>query len=184
MNIFIERDYRLIVKMLIEHKKKSDETATFQNLAEKIRVPKSYVSKVVNGKADFSSDQIFLCAQYFDLNEDQANYLELLVNYERSALKNRKDLINSKIEYLRKKYLKTEDNLNVTPSPEKSIDMARYYSDTLHLLIHQCLTINRYRLSPQLMFQDLNFPSVNIRKAIDNLVDMGVIAREGKPTRS
>ncbi|SMF56948.1 DUF4423 domain-containing protein [Pseudobacteriovorax antillogorgiicola] len=180
MNIYVERDYRTILKQLIEEKKKIDNRASFQNLAETIRVPKSYVSKVMNGRADFSADQIFLCCHYFNLDQTESRYLDLLVEIERSALQQRKDSLAKQAEAVRKPFLNTESNIEVD-SADREIEsnIEDYYLNPVNLLIHQCLSIDRYRLNIALLYKDINLPPQTIDRSLQDLLRLGIVEKQG-----
>lgn len=180
MNIFIERNYRNILKLLIDEKKDKDGRASFQQLAEEIRVPKSYVSKVMNNRADFSADQIFLCARYFALDDHETRYLDLLVEYERSALQSRKDYLLKQIDSIRQPFLNTEKNLKVESAEQLAIDLREYYLNPVNLLVHQCLTIDRYRLTPALIYKDLKIAPEEVQRSIEELLYLGIIKKQGQ----
>ena len=65
--------------------------AAFQSLAHAARIQKSYLSKVVTGRADLTTDQLYLICRHLDLDPEAARYLELLLERERSGVAERRE---------------------------------------------------------------------------------------------
>ena len=98
MNVFTETDYRTILRRVVEERKEMESNLTFQSLAEKTRIPKSYISKVVTGKAHFNYDQLFSICEILGMNQDQTDYLCLLLEQERSICPSRKKNLLAKVK--------------------------------------------------------------------------------------
>ena len=58
MSIFKHLSYREIIKDRIENWKKSGKNYNFAALAKDMRLQAPYISKVMNGQADFNNDQL------------------------------------------------------------------------------------------------------------------------------
>ena len=93
MNIYASDDYREILKTVIAEYRLLDDKVNFQNMASHIRIPKSYLSRVVHGKADLSGDQLYLACEFLNFSDKERSYLFLLLEYARAGLKRRKSQI-------------------------------------------------------------------------------------------
>ena len=56
MNLYRHLDYRIILRKLIEERRKQDAKFKQEILAEASGIQKTYLSKVLNGSADLNSD--------------------------------------------------------------------------------------------------------------------------------
>lgn len=97
MNIFRHLDYKKLISDLVDSRKKSDSKYSYAKLAEAIRVQKTYISQVVRGGAQLNSDQAYLAARFFDLSEEETEYLRLLVEWDRTQVQERKKSLLAKI---------------------------------------------------------------------------------------
>jgi uncharacterized protein (TIGR02147 family) len=176
MNIFTEKCYREVLRRTIAERKRTDHKVNFQNLADKVRIPKSYLSKVIHGKADLNTDQLFLISNELDLSEEEQNYLQLLLEYARCGVKKRRDVLGNKIEHIRKTKLDTREyvrsNLQVVNSSSKLQD---YYLDPVNLVVHIALAIPRYQNNLILLAKDLGINLKRVTKAVRTMEKHGII---------
>jgi len=107
--MYLENDYRSALRKALESRKKTDPKATYQNLAQAMRVQKSYLSKVLNQGAELSSDQLHLASKYLEFSEQQESYIELLLQHSRSVIPDRRTQILSKIQKIQAKNAETKN---------------------------------------------------------------------------
>lgn len=175
MNIFLESNYRLTLKEIVEHKRQIDRKFNFQAIAETTRIPKSYISKVINEKAHLSSDQLFLVSEYLELNENEFNFLHLLLEKDRCVIAARKKILTSQIQELRSTQLDSQKYIQANPDALDESSLEKYYMDPLNQLVHICLSIPRYQSNLQLLSQDLSITPSNLGFIVDFLEKTSII---------
>jgi len=141
-------------------------------------MPKSYLSRVIHGGADLNADQMSLVCEFLHLSESETDYLQLLLDYERSGLQNRKAKLLQKIRVLQELNQETKHHLEASSVNINSPDVAEYYLDPWLQIIHVCLSIKRYSQNPANLIGDLNLGKERVSLAIQKLEQMGLIARD------
>lgn len=176
MNIYVEKDYRIILRKALEERRKLDVDATFQGMAAFMRIQKSYLSKVLHGHAELSSDQMHLACQYLEFSEEQLGYMMLLLEYARSGLHDRKEKLGAEIGRIQKKYLETKEHI-AARTVGGAGGLAEYYLDPLYQIVHICLSIERYAHDLGLLARDLEVRPARVASAVNKLEQLGIIAR-------
>ena len=75
MNLFQLADYRDAIRQRLLELKAQNPSSSFQNLAKRCGVQKTYLSRVLSGgKAELSSDQLFLALDYLGFPEPEREY--------------------------------------------------------------------------------------------------------------
>lgn len=178
MNIFNLKDYRRIFKTLVEERKKIDDGVNFQKLALAIGSPKSYVSKVLNGTAHFSSDQAFLASQFMGMSSLETRYINTLVLLSRTKIKSHRILLEAEIESFQKEALETKQHLKKQMIEEKS-EIFEYYADPIYQIVHMGLLIEKYSREPARLAFELGVSTARISAAIQKLEQLGIVDVSG-----
>lgn len=178
MNVFTETDYRKILKTAVSERKKIAPKCNFQHLADAMRVQKSYLSRVVNGSANLSPDQLFLVCEYFEFDEKQRDYVFLLLEYARCGSKKYREAVLGKIRRIQARYLETKEHLKAKSVTGNSSGSETYYLDPLHQIVHIALSIARYQSDLALLAHDLRIPVERLLSAVQKLEQLGIISRE------
>ncbi len=113
------------VKSSLERGKLIDSTLTAQQAAEASGVQKSYLSKVLNERADLNADQLYLAGQFFQWTEEQMEYALLLLEFDRSTVQIRKKLLRGKIEQIQQKHAEIK---KVISAPSLSSNQELFYA--------------------------------------------------------
>lgn len=175
MNVFLESNYRTILRKVVEKRRAIDAKFNFQAIAAETRIPKSYISKVTTEKAHFSADQLFAVCQCIGLGENEATFVHLLMEYERSVHRDRKAYLNKRIEEMRDRALDTREHLRAQPDSLSEQALGEYYLDPMHQVVHICLSIPRFQTDPQKLSTELGLELGEIREIIGRLERLGVI---------
>ncbi len=185
MNIYSSRDYRKIISALLSDKKVVDKSYTFQAMATYMRIQKPYLSKVINNRADFNSDQLYMCCKYLELDMESYDYLSLLLEYERSTYSERKEEIYKKILEIQdskrdsKNIIKDVNQMSAIEFDNSKL--AEYYLEPTILLVHIFLTIKRFSKAPDAIKSELSLSDEQFSKILQKLVKMKLIhIEEGK----
>ena len=110
-------------------------------LAEKIRVQPSYLTNVIKERAHFSADQIHAIAFELGLSDDETQYLDLLMQWERAEFKSRKKSLHEQVQELRHKHIHADQQLLAPETALSDADKERYYLDPNIELIHLYLGV-------------------------------------------
>lgn len=178
MNIFKTNDYREIFTQVIKERRDLDPEISFQNMSAHMRVPKSYVSRVIHGKADLSPDQLFLACEYLGFTQKEHAYLVLLLELARTGLKRRKEQLLAQIRHLQAEHLDTKKHLKEAAIMDTNGDLQSYYFDPRVQLVHVCLTVPRYRKNLALLSEDLKLSTQQLLAILNKLEQMKIIARD------
>lgn len=180
MNIYESNNYRKILSELVSAKKFLDKAISFQNMAAHMRIQKPYLSKVINGSADLNSDQLYMACVYLELNEEDTNYLLLLLEYERSTFKRRRDLLHQQIEKIQ---FAKRDSKNVLKKNTQQLSGAEfdqtshieYYLDPIFVVVHVLLTLPKYLKNPNRIAEELHLSNDEFQEILKKLVSMNII---------
>ena len=177
MNVYGEDNYRLVLQQLLVERRRDEPRIGYQDLARAIDIPKSYLSKVLHGRADLNVDQIFLAAKFFRLHAEERDYLEMLLAYARCKLEDRRQILAERIEQMRRKHLDTSQHLQADIS-EPSAGIHEYYLDPVHQLVHTALDIPRFQGSLKHLADELGISLGRVQEAVGNLERLGVVERK------
>lgn len=176
MNVYAEKDYRKIIAALLEERRIDNADVNYQGLAQAMRIPKSYLSKIMHGRADLSFDQLFLAAQYFRLTFEEREYLDLLLSYARCGLADRKSALEEKIEKIRHRHFDTRAHL-AADIIDNAVGLHEYYLDPVYQLVHAALSLEKYTTSLKSLAEDLGIALSRILDAAMGLERLGIIER-------
>lgn len=178
MNIYNMLDYKSIVRSRIDSLKERDNRYVYKKVAAAISVQPPYLSKVMGGLADFNSDQMFLACRYLNFTEEDTQYLFLLLEYEKSVVKERRDILLVEIKNIQNKNLATDENIKVQKAKTDSDSLMEYYLDPLCSIVHMTFAIERYQSDIPLVAKDLGIAIDRINQIISKLERLGVISFE------
>ena len=128
-HLFTTQDYKTALREKVtERKKWAPSNFNFQKLAEFAGIQKTYLSKVLNGDAHLSSDQLYSCMEFLDIDPKESEYIELLHNYARSHLPKRRESLLKQIQVVQHQNLKTEAHLEAEQLPIEANLLMEYLS--------------------------------------------------------
>ncbi len=183
MSIFRFFNYRECLTHCVQVRQSTRPDLNFQKLAEGARVSKSYLSKVLSGKANLSGDQLFLIAQELKLSEDETSYLELLLEKERCGVKERIRLFDRRLSEMRERHLQARSFLVSEEAASVPEGLQLYYLDPWVTLVHVGLTIPTYSRNPQRLAQALGIDSKTLDACVTSLVTLGLAEHTLKGVR-
>lgn len=180
LNIYSTDDYRNVINEIMSEKKFLDKSFTFQAMANFIRVQKPYLSKIMNGRADFNSDQLFMSCKYLEMSEEEISYILLLLEHERCTYPERRKQLHKSIQKIQDskrdskniliKDIQTRDALDF----DESIHI-EYYLDPIILIVHIFLTIPRFKKNIDSIATELFLSKDHLNDVLKKLVDMSII---------
>jgi len=174
INITQIEDYREIIRI-----KTKELGHTYKILAENCRIHSSYFSRVMVGKADFSSEQIYLIGKMLDLNDWEMDYFGLLGEVESSGNNNHKSYLNKKIKKIREERQRVLKNLNAEIVELTEKDVQVYYSEVITAKIHTYLCLKKYyRNTPNLLCPILNISQKKLVNELKKLEKLNIISTD------
>jgi uncharacterized protein (TIGR02147 family) len=177
MPIFDYDDYRALLRDTVRQRKAVDSSINFQQMGAYIRVPKSYLSKVVNGSAHLSTDQAYLVARYLKLSEEEQAFFLLLVDYARTALDDRRRTLLARIHATQAAKRQTHEHLAAQKIAPGDAGLAEYYLEPLNQIVHICLSIPRYASDLARLAKDLGVANAKLLAVAAKLEKLGIITK-------
>lgn len=161
----------------------SDNTRTGlkKGLAEAIRVHTTYVSQVMNGRADLSLEQAELANDFLNHTETEGEYFLLLLLKARAGTRKLKQRFENQIQLFRDKQLNIKQRLGNSEEISKE-QRERYYSTYLYSALHVLMSIPGYS-NAEKAAQHLNLPVPLVKEALEFLEEIGIVMRNGNDYR-
>jgi transcriptional regulator with XRE-family HTH domain len=178
MEWLLETDYRTLLQKRIESGKKINPAATAQSIAGMAHVSKAYLSQVLNKRAHLNQDQLFAIMEFLDLTAEEKEFLVILLELNRSALKKRRSQLEAKLDAFRKAHLSTQSYLSAQPIVSSIDPISQFYLDPVNLLVHIALTIPRYLNDPSLLSEALDLSPERLAASLQILIRAGILIRE------
>lgn len=174
-------DYRPAIRDLIAARKRAFSNITFHSLANAVRVQDPYLSKVMNSKAHFNGDQLYLATRFLSLADEEVAFLQLLHDFQTSTIVERREHLQTKIRNFQDQHLNTRKHVQADSLPINSEGSGgssdAYYLDPLHQIIHVALSIPRYQKSVDRLAKELLIPIQKVRVMCASLEAMGLAKR-------
>lgn len=182
MNIFSYQDYRELLRAAVKERKQFEPAFGFHALAHAARIQRPYLSKVMKGLAQLSSDQMFLIASCLRMEPSEQEYMQLLLDHDRTVLAERKNQIAEKIRLIADRHRDSAAHLKA-----KTIDvhtdaqggMADYYLDPLVQIVHIAISIDYFSKNPSALAAELNIPGTQVHAILATLERLRLAHREG-----
>lgn len=176
MNVFAYNTYKEFLKAYIMQ---NELHGIISQVASACGCDRTYISQVLNGKAELTPDHIIQFCEYLSLNETETNYILLLSLRDRSAsIKARKSL-DIRIKQIKKDGLTVSHKVLSREKPEEISNEQRtlYYSSWLYGAIHILTSIKEFQI-PTAIAQKLQLPVQHINHILKDLLKMNVIRIE------
>lgn len=138
---YANEDYRQILDQEVQKRKGLGSPITFSRLAEDTGIQNTYLSKVVNSRAHFNADQLYLIANALDFAEEEIEYLLLLLDWERCEVPSRKEKLRKEIDRIQNSKRKTENRIESKTVAELQTDHLEYYLDPYMQVVHVVLEL-------------------------------------------
>jgi uncharacterized protein (TIGR02147 family) len=181
MNIYTKNCYRTVLRESVEARKILDPDNNFECLANAVRIPKSYLSKVLHAKADLSSDQLHLACVHLQMNDDEFAYMDLLLEHARTGLAARRQRLEHRIAAIQNQHASAEDYLSAPVAAADQIQgHAEYFLDPWASIVHMALLIPRFRDDLALTSRQLGLTAARLNETILLLEKLRFIERKQK----
>lgn len=174
MNVFGFESYVKLIEAAVEFRKRTEPDFTFQRLAEVASLQKSYLSKVLHGRAHLNSDQLYSIAAHFGWSTEEQAFAGLLLEHARTGLARRRSRLAEQITEIQRTKMDSSRHLK-SSAPAISADavMELYLTPWLQLL-HVALAIPRLRGSIEKLGESFGLQHAEVKKAVARLVSIGM----------
>lgn len=180
MSIYNSWNYREFLAKECQSRKQKLPGFTLQKLAHRAGVQPPYLTNVFKERAHLSQDQADAIAAELGFAEDETAYLQLLLEWERSARAARKAKLRVRLETLRREKLNSKAHLKKQIIGEGDQNEARFFLNPYYKVINACLGIPRFAEDPARLAVALGLTRRQIMTWVDDLVAMGFARRTAK----
>lgn len=176
MNLYEYFSYKSYIIDLISHSKMKT-----SSLAELAGCNRSYFSQMINGKVQLTSDHIINLAEGLEFSELEKEYFITLCLMERSSLIRTKEILDKKLNVIRKKSLVLSKKIQ---EDEKAFELTdemkgEYYSSWLYGQIHILVSIDNFQ-TVESIAEKLNINISEVKKILNRLRDMKLVIKKDK----
>jgi uncharacterized protein (TIGR02147 family) len=178
--IYGTRDYRHALRELVEARRLINKEMNFQFLAVAARIPKSYLSKVLSGSANLSSDQTYLIGKTLGLRRDELNFLLLLVERERCGLTDRQQELDAEIRTIQERHMQTKEHLPSTEVTDVGRDLSQFYLTPWAPILHVALTVPKFARNPMALQKILGIEAHEFQQTLRLLESLNLITPVSK----
>ncbi len=171
MNIFLEDNYRSIVRALLGAKKKAYGQVT--QLAKALDVNTTLISQILSGKRHFTEDQAARVSEFLKMNPNEKYYFLLLVQRERAGTQELRSILDQQIHRQREE----AKNLKGRVSSDLELSFAEqaiYYSSWIYSALHVAVSLVGCSDLKGLS-QRLRLPEHSLMQKIQSLIQMGIL---------
>ncbi len=177
MNIFEFEDYREVLKAYL-----SGESVVRKHLLSATGISSSFLTQVLSGTKQLSSDQGYEVALYVGLTERETDYFLLLIDLGRAGSHKLQQRITGKMKQLQSAALTVAAKVSSTIQLTEE-QKAIYYSNWIYSAVRNLIP-TAPNLSTTSIAKHLNVPEVRAESAIQLLLDFGLLAKTEEGLRS
>lgn len=177
-NIFDYKDYKTYLEDYITSQPKGGRGLR-GSLAEKMGVPVSHISQVLNGKSQLSMEQAEAANEFLGHTDDEAQFFMLLVQLNRAGTPELRKRLNRQVQQILEKRLILKERLGVTSAPLSAEQQSIFYSSWLYAAVQVALTIPRYRVKEEIS----SYLGISLKKTgeiLEFLVSNGLAVQNKK----
>ncbi len=177
MSFYQFTQYKKIIKTVIAQKKSQGDNVTNKELAQRIPIQATYLSKFFNDPLSHLKDEtLFRLGKVLDLSPKECDFLILLKHYETSETPEHREFLFQKINDLCKQA--QGDTLGEV---DKIAFESMYLLNPKCMLVQMALNISLYRQNPRLLCQPLKLNINQLIEILDLLEKNEFIIRDEDP---
>lgn len=144
-----------------------------KHLAEFLGCQPGFISLVFSGKSDFSLEHGMRVSEFLHLNNDEQNYLILLIQKDRAGSVSLRKHFENQIKAIQNDRKEIKSRITTTHSLTTE-EQLQYYESWLFTAVHMCTLVPSLR-TPSAMKTYLNIPMAQIKEALEVLVKLGLV---------
>lgn len=175
MNVFLESNYKSIIKSRVKEMAKLGHPVSLSRLAQRIGIQQTYLSKVLNCENyHLNEDHLFETCNYLHFMSDEREYIQLLRSYETTNNLARKENLNSRIAIIK-------NNLDLRGEKRGSLTLSSEIQFMLTpqiWLSHFALEILEIRKNPRRLCNILGISVEQVKEILHTLHGLNLIEIE------
>ncbi len=172
--------YRPLVKQQAEAWKQAHSGWTLQRIAAKAGIQAPYLTNVLKERAHLSTDQLYSLAQVLQWDEEELDYAQLLLEWERSAQPKRREGLRKKIEAKRREKLQSKAVLKKEMIESTPEEFTRFFLNPFYFVINFFLGVPRFARAPERIAHCLNVHPHRVQTWLRDLVKMKFVEHTPK----
>jgi uncharacterized protein (TIGR02147 family) len=173
MSVYDFDDYREFIKSSLKNREHVG--VSRRVFAEALGCQPSHVSAVLSGNAHMSAEQGGRIAQFFSLDDEQAEFLLILIQYNRAGSAQSKAIFERALGRMKSKSSPLRKKLNIAADLPES-DKAKYYSSWIYPLVHVMASVREYQRIPAIA-KKLRKDVAEIETVLEFLVNAGLLKK-------
>jgi len=176
MDVYTYVDYKAFLRGYIAHHKQK---GLISQIASACGCDRTYLSQVLNAKADLTPDHMIQFCEVLGFDETQSRYLLYLLLRDRSSSLAARRKWQHKVEALKREALALTNKIFARENPGEIREELRtlYYSNWLYTAVHTLTSIAEFQTVDALA-QKLHVPGTIVTRILRDLVEMNVVKRE------
>lgn len=176
MDTYLHNTYKEFLRAYIAD---STQKGPVSRIATMCGCDRTYLSQVLNGKADLTPDHLIQLCDALDCSEMESRYLLLLLLRDRASALAARRSFQRKIDKLKREAQELSGKIISKESPTKITETQRnvYYSSWIYAATHSLTSIPAFQTVPALS-EKLNVPADKMARTLKALVEMGVITEQ------
>lgn len=173
VTIFAYTDYRLYLRAELAERTRANPAYSLRGMARQLGVQGSQLSKVINGKANFSSEAASRVAQKLRLAENELDYFCTLVQLAADDGPIARERAVGRLNALRP----AEPGRAIY---DLSVDHHRQISDWYHSAILQLADLRGFELTAESAARELGVSRLQVEVALERLERLGLLSRDAR----
>lgn len=167
--------YRPLLKQEAQRWKAAQAGRSLQRLARQTAVQAPYLTNVLKERAHLSADQLHALGQALDWDEEELDYAQLLLEWERSGNPQRRGSLKKKIDSRRREKLESKANLSKDLVGTDPAEDTRFFLNPFYFLLNFFVGVPRYAREPERIARCLNVQPARVQAWLKDLVKMKII---------
>lgn len=184
MSIFRHLDYREALEETALLWKKQRAGRSLQRLAEQSGLHTPYLSSTFKRRTHLNQDQLYSLCSSLSLPASEQTYLGLLLEWERSTVEERKEVLKTEIDKVRDEKFKSENHIKAKKIKEADAKYEKIYLNPEMYLTYFFLGLEKYQENPDLIARTLNLSPSTLKKYLEDLEGMNLIVQDKGKIRS
>lgn len=176
-SIYESLHYRQILSLRAQELKAQRPGWTLGKLAEKALIQAPYLTNVLKERAHLNPDQLYSLSHLLGFDDDETQYAQLLLEWERSGHAGRKLRLKAQIETIRKANLSSKANLKKELVADEEKHTLRFFLNPYYKIINSFLAVERFAKEPLRIANALHISPAQLERWLKDLTEMNFIKK-------
>jgi len=176
MNVYIHNTYKDFFRTFIADQ---NTRGIISQIAAACGCDRTYLSQVLNGKADLTPDHLIQFCESWGIGESDSDYLLLLLLRDRSSSLKARKFLDARVKQAKTEALTLSNKVVGKEKPKEIREELRalYYSSWIYGAVHILTSIPEFQTTSAIA-QKLSVQPLTINQTLKDLVEMGVVKSE------